>query len=436
MKERTYRCGKCGQSGHNRTGCGKTFSVPEVPPNMPLLPYRTDDTGGNTSRSVAGESSVRAVGSAAGADAGGESRGFSVDDVTVWWELAGGGAVQSRGGKSRAGKLAQFIDRVLQAGVAPVTVRKFLSRFSVDDREDAVNCADCTERVLVLMSEDSSAAVREAVAMYDSPFVPDSVLVKLARDPDFGVRVAVLGDEGERRSPIVVNAVYDGLGDEVLAEQGGGYRCSFADFRAAVLGHENLGAEKLWEALPSSDERTVFEALQNPKVTGKHIVRVRRGWGGCGEGSGEGEDYGDDERVVVTVMGNPETPTRILAEHSRVMLDGAVRGGDWDYAGLTYLASNLRCPQNVLDNVARTLAEGRESCDEVRRLWFGNVVRWVVENPNVGCSTLEMFRDDTWPDEHEGVWGEVRRVGAVRAEKNPPNSWLFVRSVWVDRRVR
>lgn len=389
--KKKYRCGKCGQLGHNRVGCGKVPSVPAGRGTAPSLPS-VKGVGGVWAvverQGLADVENVSIPVEGLGLDGrGADDEGLVCDELVTWWRLS-------------EGDLPRFVDEVLRAGVQVSVVKQFLGSIPVQVRLWAAEADDTSDETLTVLADDPASLVRLAVANRRYPSAPLRVLVRLARDSDLGVRVAVLGHiSAEVRGPVLADALYDGLDDEVQVDKSETY-WRMVDVRREVLRSKNLGRGRMRSALGSSDVAVVREVLNNPNISGEDVERA---WGSA--------RVREDVLTCTEVLAHPKTPARILGEHSRVVLRTVQAGeGAWCGGMLEALAGNRNCPPGVLERVAAVMVEERGNVP----LFAETVAARVVAHPNVGRAVLERFRDDSWSVGGVADWLTVRQLSRLR----------------------
>lgn len=223
---RRYRCGKCGNTGHNARSCGTAPSTPPRADTSPQTGHKRPLTPLRDTQSEAGRFSPvqQAYGIVDGSEASdsstdrnnsevAEAETLSAEELFIWWELHSGGTGEpptSLGWTQREGgipgqveKFYSFLNNITNGENHPrfkkftttgdvietEELKRFLAKFSLDFRRHVAMEIDYRTdsedpnvpyEVVVALAADSSSRVREHVALNKT--TPGDILVTLASD--------------------------------------------------------------------------------------------------------------------------------------------------------------------------------------------------------------------------------------------------------------
>lgn len=172
----TYRCSRCGHTGHNRQSCGKTTSLPYRPPTRALPPQTLRKRREESPTRRAPADNIQGLPAEENQlENTGPTHAPSEDDLNTWWNLLAYG----KNGKAPNATLytaeyqiwtrqdTENLTEVLIAAVendtSPQVLKNFLRQFSVRAQIFLARHERTPPAVTVILARHESYAVRDAL---------------------------------------------------------------------------------------------------------------------------------------------------------------------------------------------------------------------------------------------------------------------------------
>lgn len=165
------RCGKCGQSGHNRRTCGqqKTSPAPTLhytrPPN-PVVPQTVAEVFRqleqlDPQQSIAPQ---KEPGCPETAPPNLPEESFSAKDLQTWWRLSSPQMKRHYLEDDELDNLIQLYVTAEKCGTPVEELAKFFSTVEQYGKEQLAEREDCPASLVDILAEDTSSSVKRAVA--------------------------------------------------------------------------------------------------------------------------------------------------------------------------------------------------------------------------------------------------------------------------------
>lgn len=357
-----YRCGKCGQSGHNSRTCGKTPAFAS-PPNKTTVPGKPPVVNTQEVSSTETSSASTPV-----------METMTTEEIQTWWTLMSGKTGRQKSvektykpfwgtrtynyrknevewEQSDTDQLISMVDTAVKQNASLRALKKFLTTFGAHAKTElARSSKPLPAQVCLILAKDPSARVREALAEKEN--LPEPICRILADDKRPAVRVRLAGNSTVPAP--VLQKLFDERKTKPRAQNP--VWGSEGELEDALARNQHTPAGVIRNLLGTNEKTTKGFALSHPHISIRDVTDV---WNNCRH------DLSQNPEICYAIVSKDVTPAHILIEYSEHVL-GKETISRQDGFALIAIAQHPHTPTETLRMIREKAIDKDKKVDPYR----------------------------------------------------------------------